>query len=223
MPTEYRLTIRLTSELYTQLAACGSQGQPLSALVRQALIEYVTRQTGQPRSTEETALTLASLAARLDGLQDQVETLATRLESLTANTRQTPAAMADTLWQTSADVADTIQQPVADMADTERQTPADTADTTRQTLADVADTMRQTLADVADTTPRPRPRGHRPGLPRTTLEAIAEERTHCEGLSIRAFAMRLYDKGIYRAKNDKPVDAGTLARWLTQARAQGLL
>ena len=212
MPTEYRLTIRLTSELYTQLAACGSQGQPLSALVRQALIEYVTRQTGQPRSTEETALTLASLAARLDGLQDQVETLATRLESLTANTRQTPAAMADTMRQTSAAVADTIQQPVADMADTERQTPADTADTTRQTLA-----------DVADTTPRPRPRGHRPGLPRTTLEAIAEERTHCEGLSIRAFAMRLYDKGIYRAKNDKPVDAGTLARWLTQARAQGLL
>ena len=201
MPTEYRLTIRLTSELYTQLAACGSQGQPLSALVRQALIEYVTRQTGQPRSTEETALTLASLAARLDGLQDQVETLATRLESLTANTRQTPAAMADTLWQTSADVADTIQQPVADMADTERQT----------------------LAAVADTTPRPRPRGHRPGLPRTTLAAIAEERTHCEGLSLRAFATRLYDKGIYRAKNDKPVDAGTLARWLTQARAQGLL
>ena len=190
MPTEYRLTIRLTSELYTQLAACGSQGQPLSALVRQALLEYVARQTGQPHSAEETALTLASLAARLDGLQDQVETLATRLESLTANTRQTPAAMADTMWQTSADVADT---------------------------------MRQTLADVADTTPRPRPRGHRPGLPRTTLEAIAEERTHCEGLSIRAFAMRLYDKGIYRAKNDKPVDAGTLARWLTQARAQGLL
>ena len=201
MPTEYRLTIRLTSELYTQLAACGSQGQPLSALVRQALIEYVTRQTGQPRSTEETALTLASLAARLDGLQDQVETLATRLESLTANTRQTPAAMADTMRQTSAAVADTIQQPVADMADTERQT----------------------LAAVADTTPRPRPRGHRPGLPRTTLEAIAEERTHCEGLSLRAFATRLYDKGIYRAKNDKPVDAGTLARWLTQARAQGLL
>ena len=201
MPTEYRLTIRLTSELYTQLAACGSQGQPLSALVRQALIEYVTRQTGQPRSTEETALTLASLAARLDGLQDQVETLATRLESLTANTRQTPAAMADTMRQTSAAVADTIQQPVADMADTERQT----------------------LAAVADTTPRPRPRGHRPGLPRTTLEAIAEERTHCEGLSLRAFARRLYDKGIYRARNDKPVDAGTLARWLTQARAQGLL
>jgi hypothetical protein len=42
-------------------------------------------------------------------------------------------------------------------------------------------------------------------------------------LSIRAFAMRLYDKGIYRAKGDKPVDAGTLSRWQAQARAQGLL
>jgi hypothetical protein len=215
MPTEYRLTIRLTSELYTQLAACGSQGQPLSALVRQALLEYVARQTGQPHSAEETALTLASLAARLDGLQDQVETLATRLESLTANTRQTPAAMADTMRQTSADVADTIQQSVADVADTERQTPAD--------MADMADTTGQTSADVADTTPRPRPRGHRPGIPHETLAAIADERTHCEGLSLRAFARRLYDKGIYRARNDKPVDAGTLARWLTQARAQGLL
>jgi hypothetical protein len=102
MPTEYRLTIRLTSELYTQLAACGSQGQPLSALVRQALIEYVTRQTGQPHSTEETALTLASLAARLDGLQDQVETLATRLESLTANTRQTPPGRHWQTWQTQS-------------------------------------------------------------------------------------------------------------------------
>ena len=102
------------------------------------------------------------------------------------------------------------------MADTERQTPADTADTTRQTLA-----------DTADTTPRPRPRGHRPGLPRTTLEAIAEERTHCEGLSLRAFAQRLHDKEIY-AQTTKdgrrvPANPGTLQKWLAQARQEGLL
>jgi hypothetical protein len=38
---EHRLTIRLDAALYAQLAACGSQGQPLAAIVRQALLEYV--------------------------------------------------------------------------------------------------------------------------------------------------------------------------------------
>jgi hypothetical protein len=97
----------------------------------------------------------------------------------------------------------------------------------RQPVADTAASPRQPPADLAAETPGPpappRTRGHRSGLPRETLQQIADERTQCEGLSLRAFAMRLYDKGLYRAKGDKPVDAGTLARWLAQARAQGLL
>ena len=72
---------------------------------------------------------------------------------------------------------------------------------------------------------RPRPAAH--ALPRETLERIADERTHCEGLSLRAFAQRLYDKRIYAttAKDGRkvPVNQGTLTKWLEQARAAGLL
>ena len=52
MPDEHRLTIRLPQELYAQLASCGWPGQPLAAIVRHALQEYVARQTGQPRSLD---------------------------------------------------------------------------------------------------------------------------------------------------------------------------
>jgi len=37
MPDEHRLTMRLSQELYAQLAACGWPGQHLAAIVRQAL------------------------------------------------------------------------------------------------------------------------------------------------------------------------------------------
>jgi hypothetical protein len=65
------------------------------------------------------------------------------------------------------------------------------------------------------------------GLPRGKLQEIADERTHCEGLSLREFAQRLFEKGIYRAKgkdgSSVPVNQGTLGRWLEQARDAGLL
>jgi hypothetical protein len=67
----------------------------------------------------------------------------------------------------------------------------------------------------------------RPGISRETLQAIADERTLCEGLSIREFSQRLFDKGIYRAKAKDgravPVDHSRLRRWLDQAREAGLL
>jgi len=148
MLDEHRLTIRLSQELYAQLVACGWPGQPLAAIVRHALQEYVARQTGQPRSADETAVTLAAMAARLDGLQDQVESLATRLESLAASTRQT---MADV-----ADVADTIQQPLADTSARSRQPLADTsADTPapRRRLGRPSGPLRQQILDVLQAHP----------------------------------------------------------------------
>jgi hypothetical protein len=39
----FRVTIRLTPELYAQLQARGSHGPPLAAIVRQALVEYLAR------------------------------------------------------------------------------------------------------------------------------------------------------------------------------------
>jgi hypothetical protein len=96
MADEYRVTIRLSPELYTQLQAHGSYGQPLAAIVRQALVAYLARQLGTPESTVELATAVAVMAARLDGLQDQVEELAVRVEMLAAT------------WQP---VADTVARP----------------------------------------------------------------------------------------------------------------
>jgi hypothetical protein len=98
MPEEYRVTIRLTPELYAQLQARGSQGQPVAAIVRDALVEYLARQPETPASAEELALAAAAVAARLDGLQAQVEVLAARVETLAAS------------WQPVADMAaDTVR------------------------------------------------------------------------------------------------------------------
>jgi hypothetical protein len=67
----------------------------------------------------------------------------------------------------------------------------------------------------------------RPGIARETLQAIADEYTLCQGLTMREVAQRLFDKGIYRAKakdgREVPVDHSRLRRWLEQAREVGLL
>jgi hypothetical protein len=59
------------------------------------------------------------------------------------------------------------------------------------------------------------------------LQAIADERTLCEGLSLREFAQRLHDKGIYSATAKDggrvPANPGNVKKWLEQARRQGLL
>jgi hypothetical protein len=65
------------------------------------------------------------------------------------------------------------------------------------------------------------------GLPPQTLQAIADERTRCEGLSLRDFAQRLHEKGIYSATAKDgtrgPANPGNVQRWLEQARRVGLL
>ena len=174
MPDEHRLTIRLPQELYAQLASCGWPGQPLAAIVRQALQEYVARQTGQPRSSDETAVTLAAMAARLDGLQDQVESLATSLEGLAASTRQTMADVADTTRQTTAAMADTIQQTMADTAARPRQPAADRS-------ADTAPT-------AVDTPASPR----RPGRPSGPLRQQILDLLQAHPAGLRAEEIRVY-------------------------------
>jgi len=67
--SEYRVTIRLPAALYAQLQARGSQGQPLAAIVRHALVDYLSRHPDTPQSAVELATAVAAMAARLDGLQ----------------------------------------------------------------------------------------------------------------------------------------------------------
>ena len=102
MAEEARVTIRLSPELYTQLQARGSHGQPLAAIVRQALVEYLARQPETPESAVELAMAVAAMAARLDGLQDHVEALTARLETLAAS-GQPPAATPRQPAQPAAD------------------------------------------------------------------------------------------------------------------------
>ena len=81
------------------------------------------------------------------------------------------------------------------------------------------------IAAPAPLAPESRKRAH--GLPQEVLERIAEERTHCEGLSLREFAQRLHDKGIYSATASDgsrcPANRGNLQKWLRRAETQGLL
>jgi hypothetical protein len=89
---DYRVTIRLSLELAAQLQARGSHGQPLTAIVRQTLVEYLARHPDTPEQEVELATAVAAMAARLDGIQAQVEQLAARVETLTAQVAATTAA-----------------------------------------------------------------------------------------------------------------------------------
>jgi len=90
MADVYRVTIRLSPDLYAQLEARGSHGQSLAAIMREALAAYLGRQPEQPPTATDLATTLAALTARLDALQDHVDTLTARLEALAAS-QQPPA------------------------------------------------------------------------------------------------------------------------------------
>jgi hypothetical protein len=101
MAEEHRVTIRLTPDVYALLEARGSRGLPLAAIVREALIDYLTRQPEAVHSPENLTDTVAAMAARLDALQDQVLTLTAQVDALVA-IRQ-PLAASER--QPAADVA----------------------------------------------------------------------------------------------------------------------
>jgi hypothetical protein len=84
MPDEYRVTIRLSPELYAQLEARGSHGQPLAAIVRDALADYLARQPEPTGRLDVPGTTLAAMAASLAELQAHVPQLTARLEGLAA-------------------------------------------------------------------------------------------------------------------------------------------
>ena len=92
------------------------------------------------------------------------------------------------------------------------------------------DLVTEPATPVAAPVPQARARTARKrahGLPQEVLERIADERTHCEGLSLAQFAQRLHDRGIYSATakdgNHHPVNPGNLKKWLDRAREEGLL
>ena len=156
---EHRVTIRLPDDLYTQLAARGSQGQPLAAIVRQALIDYLARQPDHPTSAADLEETVAALAASMQDLREQVQTLTTRLDALAAT--QPPLAASDALLAASGQPAavSTVSSAAEwqPEAATETPTAADIAPTAEPTPADSSADRVPTPAD----SPRGQPRGQR--------------------------------------------------------------
>jgi hypothetical protein len=91
MPKPHRVMIRLSPALYAQLEARGSHGQPLAAIVRQALVDYLTQQPEEPASSHssheqppELREQLVTMAASLQELHAQVDALTARLDALAA-------------------------------------------------------------------------------------------------------------------------------------------
>jgi hypothetical protein len=99
--SEHRITIRLDAVLYAQLMAQSQHGPPLAAIVRQALVDYMARQTETVASSVSLMETVADLAARLQALETQVAALADRVDPL----RQPAAATAASARQPAADLA----------------------------------------------------------------------------------------------------------------------
>jgi hypothetical protein len=164
MADEHRVTIRLSPALYAQLEARGSHGQPMAAIVRDALMAYLDRQPAAPPTPELRADTVAAMAASLADLQQQVQILTARVEALAAD-RQPPAATRQARPRQPAAAPAAINQ------DPQRQPPA---------------------AMTADTRPSrsPQPRAGRPrsALGQRILRVLGE---HPEGLTaeqIRVYA-----------------------------------
>jgi len=81
---EHRGTIRLDESLYARLEARGSQEQPLAAIVRQVLVDYLARQPAEPERAAAVEEMLAAMAARLDDLHGQVRQLTARVDMMAA-------------------------------------------------------------------------------------------------------------------------------------------
>jgi hypothetical protein len=63
---------------------------------------------------------------------------------------------------------------------------------------------------------------------RAILKTIAKARARHPKLSLKNFARFLFDQQLYRSNDrktgeEKPIDTGTLARWLEECREHGLL
>lgn len=120
---------------------------------------------------------------------------------------------------------DVLLSLLAEALQPTRQQPAEAQRPSPPPRYDNGSTVLQASAN--ESTPSAPPRQHKrrkDALTPEELQAIADERTQCLGLTIRDFAQRLYDKGIYRAKDgDKPAEAGWLHRQLVKAREAGLL
>jgi hypothetical protein len=190
MPDEYRVTIRLSPALYAQLEARGSQGQPLAAIVRDALLAYLSRQPETPDTPEHLTETVAAMAASLADLQRQVQRLVARVDSLTAIQQPEAASQEEPLRQPAAAMAD-----VAAMRDLlaamQKRLEALEGRFTDLEAASLSGSQRQPEQGL---TPQPSPQILGTYDPRSVAQRILALRQ--QGLSFEAIAVQLTQEGI---------------------------
>ena len=183
--------------------AAGLPREPCDAAARYA--------AGQPQDTPQELGQATALLALLEKLTTAITDLHEEVRSLRDDLRQMPQRTPQ--WRrrgTSTAPQATPQEAPQDAVAVPQGTPQD---------------LRHAAAapQVRPATPA---RPH--GLPPQTLQAIAETAADYDKLSLTELSQLLYDRQIYRTRDrhtgeEKPVNRGTLKKWLDQARRAGVL
>ena len=186
-------------------------------------------QRGRPRQAPTVAVSVRMTTDLLDRVDAYIDTLAARIPGLRLERSRGICLMLERLLELEAGISQ--PQPA--------QVPLTTQPALPLALEGVPASQAQPMAPAPvvesqaarkSKTPSSRRKdgkGGNPGIPDEKLQQIADEYTLCEGLSLSAFAQRLFDKGIYRSKaengSEKPVNRGTITKWFKRAREQGML
>ena len=162
----------------------------------------------------------ALLLARVGQGERVSDVLRTALEAYLGPDRPTDrptiTPVSDTLSDKVSDLSDSVEALTRQMADVQ---------------ARLAQLSGQESAPLPPVRPRPTMRPtpqQQPGAAVAPhIQAIAAVAAEYDTLSLAQLAQLLYDRGIYRARDkqtgaEKPVNRGTLQRWLDQARTARL-
>ena len=209
MPPSPRYTVRLPHALDAQVQARVQAGTTFAVLIREALSAYLadTPPTAAPTYADRAPTPADRGADSFRAMQDQLTDLTTRVKVIEEILTQWPQL---------------VTRP-ADSPPTPADTGADRAPTPRRQRADRSADRAPTGADPPPATLR---RAQR--LTAETLQTIAETAAQYNKLSLAELAQLLFDRHIYRARDrqtgeEKPVNRGTLTKWLEQARRAGML
>ena len=217
MPESARITFRLTQALEPLVAERVRQGSPVSDIVREALEQYFgLRQPGGP---PQGAVVSDSIAPVSDALSDVVSALSATV----ADMRLVVSDIRDRLehFEGRLDVLSAGVQHRPTPRLTAPPEPA-TAPIPEAPSAEVP--RRQT---PRQTQPATAPRQNDTPIP-AYIQRIAEVAAEYDKLTLVELSQLLYDRDIYRTRDrktkaEKPVNKGTLQKWLEQARQAGVL
>jgi hypothetical protein len=184
------------------------------ALIAAGYLDAVTPQDTSQDAPQDTSQDMPQELGQATALLALLERLTTAITDLHAEVR----SLRDDLRQMP-------QGRRRGVSTTPQATPQDTP----QDAAAVPQGPPQDLRHAAGAPqgrPATRPRPH--GLPAQTLQAIAETAADYDKLSLTELSQLLYDRQIYRTRDrhtgeEKPVNRGTLKKWLDQARSTGML